>query len=106
MKNIRYFISESDVNKAKEIITKFSKNEGPFIGIIPSGGWESKRMDPDKWVDICKTILENIRCKLLLLWGPGDEKDRDFIKSKIQQVMGPDSAKGFMNQPGCRFRKK
>ena len=57
-------------------------NESVF-GIIPSGGWDSKRCDKNKWVEICRSALQEFNCKILVLWGPGDESDADFIKSNL-----------------------
>ncbi|HSW53683.1 MAG TPA: glycosyltransferase family 9 protein [Ignavibacteriaceae bacterium] len=55
------------------------QNEKLLIGIIPSGGWESKRCDPVKWIKICQEIQKKYQAQFLILWGPGDEKDATVI---------------------------
>jgi heptosyltransferase-3 len=78
-KKIHYYISDSDHKFALSFIRN-NFNESDFIvGIIPSGGWESKRCDASKWVEICNIIYERYKAKILILWGPGDEKDAEYI---------------------------
>ena len=85
-KNIQYFTSEDDDRFAKEFIEEnFSKGK-KIIGIIPAGGWESKRCEPIKWAEICKAISDKYRTKFLILWGPGDEKDSEFIKNYLPDL--------------------
>jgi len=85
-KHIQYFTSEEDDNFAKHFIeNNFSKSK-KVVGIIPSGGWESKRCDAVKWVEICKAISERYKAKFLIIWGPGDEKDSEFIKNNLPEL--------------------
>ena len=85
-KNIQYFVSDEDDNFAKEFIGNNFPKSKKIVGIIPSGGWESKRCDAVKWVEICKAISDKYRVKFLILWGPGDEKDSEFIKKEISEL--------------------
>ena len=55
-----------------------------IVGIIPSGGWASKRCDATKWVEICNAIREKYDVVFLILWGPGDEKDANYIKNNLK----------------------
>lgn len=55
------------------------ENDGILIGIIPSGGWESKRCDPVKWIEICNEIKKKYEVQFFILWGPGDEKDAKSV---------------------------
>jgi lipopolysaccharide heptosyltransferase II len=85
-KNIQYFVSEEDDKFGIEFIeNNFSKGK-KVVGIIPAGGWESKRCDPVKWVEICKAISDKYRSKFLILWGPGDENDSESIKNSIPEL--------------------
>lgn len=78
-KKIQYYISETDKKYAGSVI-KERFNENDFIvGIVPSGGWESKRCDASKWVEICKAVHDKYNAKCFILWGPGDENDADYI---------------------------
>ena len=82
-KKIHYYVSESDNNSGKEFIkTNFPANT-IITGIIPSGGWESKRCDAVKWVEICRSLLTKYKMMFLILWGPGDENDANYIKRQL-----------------------
>jgi lipopolysaccharide heptosyltransferase II len=79
-KKIHFYLSEESRTFANEFIEKnFDKANETIVGIIPSGGWSSKRCDKEKWVEICKSILQKYKVKFLILWGPGDEVDANFI---------------------------
>jgi len=60
------------------------KNDELLIAIIPSGGWESKRCDAVKWIEICNEIQKNIQAEFIILWGPGDEADAQTILAKLK----------------------
>ncbi len=56
------------------------------VGIIPGGGWQSKKCDPIKFAEIADEIILKYNVKVLLLWGPGDKVEADeiirFMKNK------------------------
>jgi lipopolysaccharide heptosyltransferase II len=92
-KNIHYHISTRSVQKAEQIITELNLNYKKLTGIIPSGGWESKRCDVEKWIEICKELITNFNSTLLILWGPGDENDVHRIKNAISEdvIIAPET---------------
>jgi len=53
------------------------------VGIVPSGGWPSKRAPVATWVAICKAIEREYDIGFVVLWGPGDEADADGIKAGL-----------------------
>ncbi|MDZ7624058.1 MAG: glycosyltransferase family 9 protein [Ignavibacteriaceae bacterium] len=75
------------------------QNEKLLIGIIPSGGWESKRCDPVKWIEICQEIQKKYQAQFLILWGPGDEKDSKIILEGLNPIplMSPKSSFGELS---------
>ena len=81
--NISYYLAQEDDHKAKIFIDKTVPRDKTIIGIIPSGGWPSKRCDPEKWVEICERITEKYNAVFLIIWGPGDENDAQYIKRQI-----------------------
>ncbi len=85
-KKIHYYISKNDDEFGKNFTDVLRKDNSTLIGIIPAGGWPSKRCDAVKWVEICKAINEKYYTKFLILWGPGDEADSEFIKKHVPEI--------------------
>lgn len=82
-KKVQYFVSGKAESSGKSFIKENFSADEKIIGIIPAGGWDSKRCDAVKWVEICGAISEKYKSKFLILWGPGDEKDAFYIKNKL-----------------------
>jgi lipopolysaccharide heptosyltransferase II len=78
-KKVQYFVAAPAAEFAKEVIKDKFHEKDFIVGIIPSGGWESKRCDASKWVEICKAVQDKYNAKFLILWGPGDKSDADYI---------------------------
>jgi len=64
------------------------------VGLIPSGGWSSKRCEPEKFAEIGDKIAEKYGAKILILWGPGDLNDAEKIRTimKYKAVLAPKSS--------------
>lgn len=62
-----------------------NKEKKYLIGIIPSGGWNSKRCPKEKWLDIIEKITDNIDSDILILWGPEDKEDADYLYEKFNE---------------------
>ena len=89
-KKIHYYLNEKDDKAAKDFIKETFPFNKKIIGIIPSGGWQSKRCDASKWVEIGKTIKEKYNVEFLIIWGPGDEDDSNYIKENLPgSVLAP-----------------
>ena len=74
-KNILYKTTEDEKDFAKIFLESINHQyELSLIGLIPSGGWESKRCDPDKWIEICNEINKSYNVKYLILWDPEMKK--------------------------------
>lgn len=82
-KNIHYYVGDLEKLFAEDYFSENNLINKTVLGIIPAGGWDSKRCDKNKWVEICKESIKNFNCKVLILWGPGDENDADFIKQNL-----------------------
>ncbi len=81
---IHFYLNEDALKFGNEFFKNNFKDGSLIVGIIPSGGWQSKRCDASKWVEICSTISEKIKAKFLILWGPGDEQDSNYIKDHLK----------------------
>ncbi|HVO73552.1 MAG TPA: glycosyltransferase family 9 protein [Ignavibacteriaceae bacterium] len=84
-KKIHCYVSELNIELGKESLNK-SLNGKTIVGIIPSGGWPSKRCDASKWVEICRTIRNKHDVVFLILWGPGDEEDAEYINKNLPDI--------------------
>ena len=92
-KKISYYLKEENFIFGKEFIKHNFSDDETIIGIIPSGGWQSKRCDASKWVDICSAISAKMKAKFLILWGPGDEKDANYLKNHLEDkcILSPET---------------
>jgi lipopolysaccharide heptosyltransferase II len=84
-KKILFHLKNEEIAFARDFI-KLNFNNDLITGIIPSGGWESKRCAPEKWIEICKAVHKKMNMKVLILWGPGDEKDAFQIKNALGEI--------------------
>ncbi|MCX8056805.1 MAG: glycosyltransferase family 9 protein [Ignavibacteria bacterium] len=75
---ILYFISNEEKNYANNffIENNISKNS---IGIIPGGGWSSKKCEPEKFAEIIREIYKIWKLNFLILYGPEDFDDAEKI---------------------------
>jgi len=99
-KNIIYQTTEEEKQFAKKFLSEsIIPSDGLLIGIIPSGGWESKRCDPVKWIEIFNEIQKKYNAQFIILWGPGDEKDVKMISEGLQPppAIGPKSTFGELS---------
>ncbi len=89
-KKIHCYVSDLNVELGRRSLNK-NFNGKTVVGIIPSGGWPSKRCDASKWVEICKTIKNKYDVVFLILWGPGDEKDAEYINKNLpdESILAP-----------------
>lgn len=90
-KKIYYHLTNESEEFANSFISNLIRKEF-IIGIIPSGGWDSKRCPKEKWVEIIKSLLEKVSCNVLILWGPEDFNDANFIKNNVNDsVLAPET---------------
>ncbi|RPI65240.1 MAG: glycosyltransferase family 9 protein [Ignavibacteriales bacterium] len=93
-KKLHYYVGNLEKVFADKFFNDNNLDGEKVFGIIPAGGWDSKRCDKEKWVDICTESVNKFNCKILVLWGPGDESDAQFIKSKLGEncLLAPKSS--------------
>lgn len=83
-KKIFYLIDNESKEFANQFISKLVSSKY-LIGIIPSGGWDSKRCTTQKWNEILAAVKSQCDCKFLILWGPEDYQDAKSITTKNEQ---------------------
>lgn len=90
-KRVNYQLTNESEEFAKSFLNKLITKEF-LIGIIPSGGWNSKRCPKEKWVEIIKSLSEKVSCNVLILWGPEDFDDANFIRNNVNNsILAPET---------------
>lgn len=82
-RKIKFYI-DSESEKFANSLLKSKKNI--LIGILPSGGWNSKRCPKEKWIEIIKVLRNKINSDFLILWGKDDKNDAEFIALNSNDV--------------------
>jgi heptosyltransferase-3 len=62
------------------------KGGSEFIGALnPGGGWYTKRWRIPQYAELGDALVKEFEAKILLVWGPGEEKDVRELQSKMSQ---------------------
>ncbi len=98
-KRIIYQTTKEEKQFAVNFFGGLNTTDKLLIGIIPSGGWESKRCKPVKWIEICYEIQKNYKTQFIILWGPGDEEDKNIIYERLKPtpLIAPESNFGELS---------
>lgn len=83
--NLHFNISQKALDVAEKYFKRnFSEND-LVIGICPTGGWASKKCDPEKFAEIAEAVQTKFNAKILILWGNSDEDDAKKIHSLLKE---------------------
>ena len=83
-KNLHYSISDDSKVFANKYFNKQSLDNSFVVGICPTGGWVSKKCDPEKFAEIANTVINSFNAKVLILWGKSDEEDALKIYTQLE----------------------
>ncbi len=83
-KSLEYFISPSAQSVAEKYMRENYIKNNFVVGICPTGGWASKKCDPEKFVEIANALIDKFNAKIIILWGKSDEEDAQ----KIYNLLG------------------
>ena len=92
-KELHYSINSSVLTKAEKYFRdNFSENDF-IIGICPTGGWASKKCDPEKFAEIANALINKFNAKIFIIWGKSDEEDAFKIHSLLgeKSVIAPET---------------
>ncbi len=76
-------LTNNDFSFADDFFKKADLQSYFTVGIIPGGGWPSKKCDPEKFAEIADKLVEEFSARILILWGPGDLEDAKSIQSQM-----------------------
>lgn len=81
-----FVLKDSAIDTAEKIIKSFSLIEKKFAIIIPGGGWNSKRCDPEKFIEIGNEVFKEFKTNFLILWGPDDKHEAEKIHAGLSNI--------------------
>ncbi len=86
-------LTEEDQTFADEYFEQNHLTGEKILGISPSGGWPSKKCEPERFADFANKIFDKFNFKGLIVWGPGDKEDALIIKNilKDKAYLAPDT---------------
>lgn len=101
-RRIHYAVRPDEAQRAKTWLTR-RFGDRPVVGLVPSGGWPSKRCPPSTWIALGQALRLRYDPGFVVLWGPGDEADAAGIVDGLHAVLAPPtsvpSMAGFL--AGC-----
>lgn len=88
-----YSLDNSDITYANKYFKDNQLNNKLVVGILPGGGWASKKCDPIKFAEIADAVNEKYKSTIIILWGPDDKKDSLEIQNlmKNESLLAPPS---------------
>jgi lipopolysaccharide heptosyltransferase II len=93
-KELHYSINKESLVFANKYFKEQSLDNSFVVGICPTGGWASKKCDPDKFAEITNIVIEKFNAKVLILWGKSDEEDARKIHLLLgeKSILAPDTS--------------
>ncbi|MCU7495598.1 MAG: glycosyltransferase family 9 protein [Ignavibacteria bacterium] len=90
-KELHFSLSEKDLEFAENFFNREFKPSDFVVGLSPSGGWASKKCDPEKFSEIGDEIASRLSAKVLIIWGPGDKEEalKTMSLMKTKAVLAP-----------------
>jgi len=80
---LHYSINSSALTMADKYFKKNFLENDFVVGICPTGGWKSKKCDPEKFAEISNALIKEYNAKIFIIWGKSDEADANKIRSLI-----------------------
>lgn len=75
------YFTQQDEEYISDFVADLKSNKAKIIGINPMGSWITKRWPENKFIELIKIILLEMKgTKIVIIWGPGEY----FLASKIK----------------------
>ena len=81
--NLYFYIDNSDYLIVKKYFKENNLINKIVVGFSPSGGWQSKKCEPEKFALIGNAIKKKYNVEILILWGKSDFDEA----TKIHQLI-------------------
>ncbi|MEW6702743.1 MAG: glycosyltransferase family 9 protein [Bacteroidota bacterium] len=94
IKQLHFSIDETALLFAKKYFNENFSQEGFVVGVCPTGGWPSKKCEPEKFAEISRALIDKFNAKIIILWGKSDESDARIIHSQLENksVIAPETS--------------
>lgn len=82
--NIYYHVKPESFEFIKKWLEKAGLNQRPFIAFSPGTPVRKKQWDLDYYAQLADMIRQKLDMHVVLLWGPGEKDDVEYIKSRME----------------------
>jgi ADP-heptose:LPS heptosyltransferase len=93
-KKLHFGLTEADKTFQADFFNRSFQAGEHVLAVSPSGGWESKKCEAERFVDFAREIRRHYAIRFLVVWGPGDKADAELIASDLgaDAVLAPSSS--------------
>mgnify|MGYP006278498403 CR=1 FL=1 len=84
--NTYYKIKKSSKIKIENWLNQKNLHNTRFVVFSPGTPVKAKQWELNNFAELGDMIIEKTDLKLILLWGPGEKKDVEFIKNRMNNV--------------------
>jgi lipopolysaccharide heptosyltransferase II len=81
-RNLYFPLTSDDERFADEVLAPAAGKF--FVGMNTGGGWYTKRWPLDRFAELGDLVVEKYGASVVLLWGPGQQKEVETIKSLMK----------------------
>lgn len=84
-----FYLDEESLRFGETFLEENGLQPNEFFAINIGGGWSIKRWPVDKFIDLCGMIRERLRRRVVVLYGPSEEKEASRISRASGEVFAP-----------------
>jgi len=82
-RNLYFPLSPEDEAFADRVFEERGLKGVPVVGLSFSGGWYTKRWGRDHFAELACRIVSRFGCRVMVVWGPGEEDDASGVVRAI-----------------------
>jgi len=82
-------VSEESENWVDRYLDGASGGGGKYLGIVPGSKYASKSWPIDNFAVLSSLIMERTEYRPVILWGPGEEREADYISEREEGALKP-----------------
>lgn len=101
--NIEYHIKKESIRTIQSWLRETELEHQEFVVFSPGTPVKRKQWDLDRYAELGDKIQGNTVFKIVLLWGPGEKKDSEYIKAnmKTSAIIAPPTS---FNEAGALLK--